>query len=160
MAIITVSRQRYSFGDEIAQKVADNLGYDFIDKEKIGEALAKLGFPANQVDRFDERKPSIWDSLAIQHNRFSCLMKAAVYGFARKDNTLILGRGAQVLLQNFPGVLHLRIVAPFEVRLERLMEQDGYDKKNGEKVLRQKDRDSSGYIRSLFPCGLERCGLL
>ena len=150
MAIITVSRQRYSLGDEIAEKVADDLGYDFIDKEKIGEALAKLGLPVSQMERFDEKKPSIWDSLAIQHNKFSCLMKAVIYDYAGRNNALILGRGAQFLLKNFPGVLHIRIVAPFEVRLGRLMEHDGYDEKKGEKVLRQADRDSSGYIRSFF----------
>lgn len=150
MAIITVSRQRYSWGDEISKKVADDLGYDFIDKEKIGEALALLGLPASQMERFDEKKPSIWDALAIQHEKFSCLMKAVIYDFAAKDDALILGRGAQVLLKNFPGVLHLRIVAPFKVRLKRMMEQDGYDEKNGEKVLRQRDRDSSGYIRAFY----------
>jgi cytidylate kinase len=150
MAIITVSRQHYSLGDEIAKKVADDLGYALIDKQKVGDALAVLGLPAGQMDRYDEKKPSIWDSLAIQHNRFLCLMKAAIYDFAAKDNTLILGRGGQVLLKNFPGVLHLRMVSPFEVRLKRLMDHDGYDEKNGEKVLRQRDRDSSGYIRSFF----------
>ncbi|WP_419660434.1 putative transport-associated protein [Desulfosarcina variabilis str. Montpellier] len=150
MAIITVSRQCYSFGDEIAKKVADDLGYNFIDKQKIGNALAGLGLPANQIERFDEKKPSIWDLLAIEHEKFSCMMKAVIYGFAAADNTLILGRGAQILLQHFKGVLHLRIVAPFDIRLKRLMERDGDNEKNGEKMLRHKDRDSSGYIQSFF----------
>jgi cytidylate kinase len=150
MAIITVSRQFYSFGDEIAKKVADDLGYDFIDKEKIGEALAILGLPGSEVERFDEKRPSIWASLAIQHNKFSCLMRAVIYDFAGKNETLILGRGAQVLLKDLPGTLHVRIVAPLEVRLRRIMEHEGYDEKNGERVLRQSDRDSSGYIRSFF----------
>jgi cytidylate kinase len=150
MAIITVSRQLYSFGDEIAKKVADDLGYDLIDKEKIGEALAMLGLPATELERFDEKKPSIWASLASQHNRFSYLMKAAIYDFAQNNETLILGRGAQILLKDLPGTLHVRVVAPLKVRLGRIMEHEGYDEKNGERVLRQGDRDSSGYIRSFF----------
>ncbi len=150
MAIITVSRQRHSLGDEIAKAVADDLGYDFIDKQRIGDALSRLGLPARDMERFDEKKPSVWDALATHHTKFLFLMRAAIYDFAQKNNTLILGRGAQVLLKDLPGTLHVRIVAPMPVRLERLMVQEGYDEKNGEKVLRQSDRDSSGYIRSFF----------
>lgn len=150
MAIITVSRQVYSYGDEIAKKVAEDLGFDLIDKQKIGEALANLGLPASEMDRFDEKKPSIWDSLAIQKNKFLCLMKAVIYEFAEKDQTLILGRGGQVLLKDLPGTMHLRIVAPLEVRVKRLMAHEGHDEKNAERLLRQSDRDSSGYIRSFF----------
>jgi cytidylate kinase len=150
MAIITVSRQCFSLGDEIAKNVADDLGYDFIDKQRIGGALAQLGLPAAEMDRFDEKKPSVWDTLATHHTKFLFLMRAAIYDFARKNDTLILGRGAQVLLKDLPGTLHVRIVAPMQVRLERLMAQAGYDEKNGEKVLRQSDRDSAGYIRSFF----------
>ena len=150
MAIITVSRQAYSNGDEIARKMADDLDYNLIDKDKIGAALADLGLAATEVERFDEKKPSIWDSLATQHTRFLHLMKAVIYDFARKNDTIILGRGAQILLKDIPGTLHLRIVAPMDVRLKRLVEDGGYDEKNGEKMLRQSDRNSSGYIQSFF----------
>ena len=150
MAIITVSRQVYSNGDEIARQVADDLDYNLIEKEKIGEALANLGLPATEVERFDEKRPSIWDSLAVQHTRFLHLMRAVIYDFARRNDTIILGRGAQILLKDFPGTLPVRIVAPMGVRLKRLMEREGCDEKDGEKVLRQSDKDSSGYIQSFF----------
>lgn len=150
MAIITVSRQANSYGDEIAKRVAEVLGYDFIDKQMIGQALAHLGLSTEQMDRFDEKKPSIWDALAIQKNKFLCLMKAVIYDFAEKDHTVILGRGSQCLLQDLPGTLHVRIVAPFKVRLRRLVEQDEHDEKSADRMLRKGDRDSSGYIRSFF----------
>ena len=35
MAIITVSRQLGSLGDEIAQNVANDLGYEYVNKTKI-----------------------------------------------------------------------------------------------------------------------------
>ena len=150
MAIITVSRQFFSLGDEIAKKVADDLGYDLIDKKKIGEALAVLGLPAGDLERFDEKKPSIWDSLAIQKNRFLYLMKAVIFELAGRNRTLILGRGAQFLLKDLPGIMRVRIVAPFDVRLGRLMAYEDYDEKTADRMLRQHDRDSSGYIRSFY----------
>jgi len=38
MSVITISRQLGSLGTEIAHSVANELNYDYIDKDKIGEA--------------------------------------------------------------------------------------------------------------------------
>ena len=150
MAIITVSRQLGSFGDEIAQKVANNLDYEYVDKTKIGEALAIQGLPSTEMEKYDEKKPSIWDSFFIQRSKFLHLIRAVIYDFAGKNNTVILGRGGQVLLKDLPGALHVRIIAPLGIRLKRIMEREGYDERNGERILRRSDRESSGYIRSFF----------
>ena len=75
---------------------------------------------------------------------------AAVYDFARSGNVVILGRGGQALLKDIPGTLHVRIVAPFESRMRRLMDLEGYDERKSEQLTLQNDRDSSGYIRSFF----------
>lgn len=150
MAIITVSRQLGSFGDEITQKVANSLNYEYVDKSKIGEALVIQGFPILEVEKYDEKKPSIWDSFSNQRRRFLHLIQAVIYDFAEKDKTVIVGRGGQIVLKDVPGALHVRIVAPFNVRLKRIMEREGHDERNGEKILRRSDRDSAGYIRSFF----------
>ena len=150
MAIITVSRQLGSLGDEIAQNVASDLGYEYVNKTKIGEALAIQGVPHIEIEKYDEKKPSIWDSFIIQRSKFLHLIRAVIYDFAGKNNTVILGRGGQVLLKNLPGALHVRIIAPLGVRLKRIMEREGYDERNGERILKRSDRESSGYIRSLF----------
>ena len=60
------------------------------------------------------------------------------------------GRGGQVLLRDIPGALHLRIVAPFEFRLRRFLEQQGGDEKQAARILRRTDRDSAGFLRSFF----------
>ena len=150
MAIITISRQIGSLGDEIAKAVADKLGYEYIEKSKISEILSVQGFSASDVEKYDEKKPSIWENLSIQKERFSHLIRAAVYELAAKENVMIVGRGGQAILKDIPGTLHVRVISPYDARLSRLREQTGYDEKNAEQVIRQNDRDSSGYIRSYF----------
>ena len=54
MAIITVSRQLGSLGDEIAQNVANDLGYEYVNKTKIGEAFAIQGVPHIEIEKYDE----------------------------------------------------------------------------------------------------------
>lgn len=150
MAIITVSRQWYSLGDEIAARVAENLGYDLIDKQKIGEAFAELGFPAGELERFDEKKPAIWDMLALQKRKFIGLLKAVIFELAEGDRILILGRGAQFLLRDLPGTLRVRIVAPFAVRLKRMMAAEALGEGIAERLLRRRDQEAAGYIRAYF----------
>jgi cytidylate kinase len=150
MAVITVSRQLGSLGTEIAQKVAEVLRYEFVDKEKIGMNLATYGLPEPELEKFDEKKPPLWDSLQIQRKKFLHFLQAVLTDHARKGNVILVGRGGQVLLRDLPGVLHLRMIAPFEVRLRRFMEQEKTDEKQAARVLRRSDRDSAGFIHSFF----------
>ena len=62
MAIITISRQMGSLGDEIAKSVADKLNYEYIDKPEITEALADYGLRVHE--KFDEKGLSFWESFS------------------------------------------------------------------------------------------------
>jgi cytidylate kinase len=150
MAIITISRQKGSLGDEIAQAIAESLRYALVDKTKISDAMAGLGLPTPEFDRFDGKKPTIWRSMTDQKKRFTFLIRAVLYDFAGKGNAVILGRGGQALLKEIPGTLHVRIVAPLETRVKRLVELKESDEQQAERLLAQSDRDSSGFIRSFF----------
>ena len=150
MPVITISRQLGSLGTEIAQMVAEKLNYEYVDKDKIAQALTDYGMPGPEVDKFDEKKPPLWDTLSIQRKKYLHLIQALLYEFGRKGNVVFVGRGGQVLLKDLPGILHIRIMAPFEVRVKRMMKQRGGDEKQAAGILRRSDRDSSGFIRAFF----------
>ena len=150
MAIITISRQIGSLGNEIAKSAAEKLGYEHIEKSQISDVLLKYGFPASEVDKYDEKRPSLWQTLSTQKNIFRYLIKAAVYDLTAKGNVVILGRGAQVILKDIPQALHVRVIAPYAVRLNRVMEQLGCEEKHARRTIHQNDRDSSGYISTYF----------
>jgi cytidylate kinase len=159
MAIITISRQIGSLGDEIAKSTADSLGYQYIEKVQISELLSRCGFSISDIDKFDEKKPSVWQTLSMQKELFAHFIQAAVYELAAQKNVVIVGRGGQVILKDIPGTLHVRVIAPFETRANRLMEQRGYDEKTAHRIIRQSDRDSSGYLRTYFDVGLDNSDL-
>jgi cytidylate kinase len=150
MSVITISRQLGSLGTEIAQAVAKKLNYEYMDKDKISESLADYGLPSPEVEKLDEKKPPFWDSLSIQRRKYLHLIQALIYDFASKDNVVIIGRGGQVLLKDLPGVLHVRIIAPFDVRIQRIMKEGGGGEKQAAEILRRSDRNSAGFIRSYF----------
>jgi len=150
MAVITVSRQLGSLGTEIAREAANRLNYAFVEKERIGSMLVGYGFPESEVEKFDEKRAPLWDYLSIKRTKFLHLIRAVIFGFASKDNAVIVGRGGQVLLKDLPGTLHVRIIAPFEVRVRRLIKSEGVEEKHAAEILRRSDSDSFGYIQSFF----------
>ncbi len=150
MSVITVSRQLGSQGVEIARAVATRFDYQYVDKEKIGIALADRGLPKIEIEKFDEKKPPFWDSWTIERNKFFHHIKMLIYGFAQKNNVVIVGRGGQILLRDLPGVLHVRVIAPFDVRMRRIMERQGLKENQAIRLLRRSDEDSAGFIQSFF----------
>jgi len=158
MAVITVSRQMGSLGTEMAQVLAKRLEYEYVDKEKIGEALKTLGIPEPEVERFDEKRPPFWDFWQIQRKKYLHFLEAVIYDFARKGKKVIVGRGGQVLLKQLPGVLHLRVIAPLEVRIKRIADER-HDEREAARLLRRNDRESEGFIRSFFEANWDDPGL-
>ena len=71
MTIISISRQTGSLGDEIARLAADKLGYEHIGKSQISEVLLKHGFSASDVALYDEKKPSLLQTLSKQKNLYA-----------------------------------------------------------------------------------------
>lgn len=159
MAIITISRQAGSLGDEIAKAAAEKLGYEYIEKSQISKVLSGLGFSLTDIDKYDEKKPSIWQSLTIQKELLTSLFRAAMYELASRDNVVIVGRGGQVILKNISGVLHVRFIAPNTTRISRIMVQDKCEEKTAERMIRQNDRDSSGYLSTYFGTNWDDSGL-
>ena len=150
MAIVTISRQAGSLGNEIARSAADKLGYRYIEKNQISETLSKLGFSVSDVDKYDEKKPSVWQTLSIQKKLFAHLIQAAVYELAKEQDAVIVGRGGQIILKDIPGAMHVRVIAPYTERVTRLMEEMRYEEKNAQRIIRRSDRDSSGYLATYF----------
>jgi cytidylate kinase len=150
MSVITISRQMGSLGTEIAQAVASKLNYASIDKEKIGQTLAEYGLPLAALEQFDEKKPPFWDSWQVQRRKFLLFLQSVIYDFAAKGNTVIVGRGGQVLLKNLPGILHVRIIAPFDIRVKRMMEREKGEESLAREILRRSDSDSAGFLHSFF----------
>jgi cytidylate kinase len=150
MAVITVSRQIGSLGTEIARESARRLSYDYVDKENMAKLLAASGFPEPEIQKFDEKTPPFWDTLSLERRKFFHSAQAIIYELAQKGRAVIVGRGGQILLKGVPGVLHVRVISPIEVRVRRMIEAEGFEEKQAGRFLRQGDQESFGFIHTFF----------
>lgn len=151
MAVLTISREFRSGGREVGAAVAEKLAYQYVGKERILEDMGKVGDRwRKMVFELDEAAPTLWERYDMQYRGFIALIESAVYEYALKDRTVIIGRGGNFLLEGIPHVLRVRLTAPLETRIGRVIAKDGVDRKTAERLIQRIDRARAGYIRAHF----------
>ncbi len=150
MALITVSRQSGSGGDEIVHLVAQRLKLQIVDKKSLEHYLVTHGISEESLERYDEKKPGFWDLFSLDRDRYYHYLKAAILDAVCEGDHIVVGRGAPVFLAGIPGILHLRIVAPMETRVRRIMEQNSCDEQHARKMVHQSDHNRAGYYHVFF----------
>lgn len=150
MAIITISRQVAAFGDEIATAVAQRMNYAFIGRQAIEQKIIDLGFPAEKLKKYDERKPGFFASLTKDRDEYLDYLQTAVLEAATQQNCILIGRGAFTILEDLPNVLALRFVASDSVRCRRLMAEFSWDEKQAVQRMTESDTNRLGFHKSFF----------
>ena len=63
---------------------------------------------------------------------------------------MIIGRGSNFLLADIPQALKVRLTAPLEVRVERVMRENEMDRRTALWLIEKTDRTRAGYIQSVY----------
>jgi cytidylate kinase len=148
--IITVSRQMGSLGSQVAEETARLLGYKMVARQLINQAALRAGVPEMALATIDELgifglKPSRNDILAYHRS-----VRQVLFEIAREGNTVIVGRAGQVILQDIPGVLHIRVVAPRDIRIARLASDQGLSLETAGAMVERSDRTRTEYLKRYY----------
>ena len=150
MAVITISRQVAALGDEIAAAAAKKLGYTFIDRRQIEARIVELGFPAEKLTKYDERKPGFFASLAKDRDEYLDYLQLAILEAASQGNCILIGRGAFIILEDVPNLVSLRFVAKDSIRMERLKKEFNWNDKQARTRIDESDENRRGFHKSFF----------
>jgi CMP/dCMP kinase len=152
MAVITISRQYGSGGDEIADRICEELGYRQFDKRLLAQAAVDAGLSDQEIIDFSEEnykvknfmdrlfnrsqpvaQVRIWkedaqgvrapELMQIDEEFALNLTKRAVEAAHHTGNIVIVGRGGQMILKDYLDVIHIRVEAPLEDRIQRVKAQ-------------------------------------
>lgn len=150
MAVIAISRQVAALGDEVAEAAAKKLHYSFINRKELERRIISLGFSAETLKKYDERKPGFFASLAKERDEYLDYLQIAVLEAAAEDDCILIGRGAFIILEQLPNLLSLRFVAKDSVRLQRLQTEFCWDEKQAQQRINESDANRLGFHKSFF----------
>ena len=86
----------------------------------------------------------------VSDAQYFALLESVIKDLAAAGHVVIVGRGGQFILRDYPGVLRARVIAPLEVRVDRLVLSDGFDPHEAERRLRQSDQSQGAFFRKFF----------
>lgn len=82
--------------------------------------------------------------------RYLHLVQEMIRALAARGRVVIMGRGAQVVLRDAPRVLHVRTVAPVQVRIRRVAQAEGIPEREAARRIRRRDRAVARYLRHFY----------
>lgn len=151
MATLTISREYGSGGFEIGRRVAERLGYQFVDKERLFQDMERAGPRWARVAReVDEVCPTLWERHDWQYRGYVSQMENLILEYALSDNVVIIGRGGSFLLRGVPYCLRVRLVAPLEARLEAIMVREGLTREAARRLIAKVDGERACYIKANY----------
>ncbi|MBQ3669998.1 MAG: cytidylate kinase-like family protein [Treponema sp.] len=152
MAILTVSRQVASLGDEICAAVSKKIGYKFITRKDIEKRIIEMGFPEEKFKTFDEKKTNFFASLSKSRDEYLDYLQTAILE-AAQDDCVLIGRGANIVLKDLPNHISLRFICDDKTRTQRLMREHGWQEKDALKRIRESDENRDGFLKNFFNIG-------
>ncbi len=150
MAIITISRQMGSGGIPIAQQVAEELGYTLVDGDAIKEVASNYDLTDEALLQTDEKPPAFVEHMDRQIELNMNRIQLIVLEKAFEGDVIVYGRGGQDLLPGIRSVFRVRVIAPFEERVERWAEREWIDPDLARSLVRKSDQQREGFIRYYF----------
>ena len=124
MALVAMTREMGSLGKDVAAAIADRLGKQVIHHEIIDSLASKMRLRKSHVIRFLEGKAGIWERLTTDKTSLSIYTADETFALAESGRVAVIrGWGATHLLRRVPHVIAIRVCAPFELRVKRMMER-------------------------------------
>lgn len=150
MAIITISREMGSGGIPIAHMAAEKLGYTLVDGETLKKVASQYGLSEEAFDKADEHPPAFVADQDVRLLVDLHQIELMILDYALKGDVIIYGRGGQDLLHEIKSVFRVRVMAPFEDRVERWAEREWLDPDLARVMVRKSDQQRAGFIKYYF----------
>ncbi len=164
--VVTISHQFGSGGAFIGQKLSEQLGIPFIDREILKNVATELNVQEADLALRDERRSTFWENISrtvlvydpsavvkldtymITDTELFRLESAYIERIANETSAVILGRLARYILRSHPHRISIFVTAHLEARIKRVSEILHLSPAEAEKFIETNDRERAAYVHS------------
>ena len=86
-------------------------------------------------------------SSAVDEQTYAQVLRDTLERYAAEGDAVIVGRGGQMVLRDWPTALHVHLYAPVDVRARRLAARHSITEKQGQARIKRSDEEKRQYIR-------------
>jgi cytidylate kinase len=167
MPFITISRMYGSGGSEVAERVAQTLGWSLFDNSMIDRIAERSGLSRAEVTAQDERVPSMVERLAAAlslgspemmppvpagpmettEERIVAVTRRVIEEAVQAGPAVFVGRGAQSLLAERQDALHVFCFAPKPALRHYEMLKSNVDEAEAERHVSDMNKQREQYVK-------------
>ncbi|MCX6024328.1 MAG: cytidylate kinase-like family protein [Chloroflexi bacterium] len=169
--VVALSRAMAASGEEIAQAVAQTLGYRYVDNDIIDRAAEQAGVSPQTIEQVEHSRPliaRILDSMATSAfitagawpepglaaftptASYHRLIEQVIHDTAEEGNVVIVAHAASIPLAGTAGVLRVLVTGSQDVRAARYAAHAKLDHGAALKAINESDRERAAYLRRFY----------
>ncbi|WP_300835985.1 AAA family ATPase [uncultured Dubosiella sp.] len=150
--LITISREYGSYGREIGRRLAKRLNIAYYDKEILENAAEQLGVSKTFFSDDNLNESGLFSlsgrmnyglknltELSLSTNAYDTA-RQIIRDLVAKESMVLVGRCANVILKDEPGIISVYCYGDLEDRVRRVIEEYGVPKAHARKVVLDTDR--------------------
>lgn len=149
MSCITIFSGSYCHGDEIAEQVAQSLGYSLAGSEVLEEASRQYDVPYEKLYRAVHSSPSWLNNVTREREKCIAYIKAAFAEILLGGNTVYHGYIGHLLPSDLSQILRVCVVADHEFRVNLAKETDGIPESKALQDIEEDDVNRCRWTQSL-----------
>ncbi|MEI6502473.1 MAG: cytidylate kinase-like family protein [Armatimonadota bacterium] len=157
--VVAISREMGAGGVTTGQIVANQLEFVYYDKEVIEQIATETGSSAEHIARKDEATHeafstmmlNLLDSRNVADTVYARALLRVLKEIAAQGRAVVVGRGGPCAL---PEAIKVRLIAPFNLRVQRMAMVRDICEKEAEQVVLASDHAKKRFLRHFFGCNV------
>jgi len=164
MAIVTISRGTHSGGKQLAESLAEKLGYRCLSREELLTGVAnKYGVGDDTLSEALHYKPGFLEGTKLGKIHYIAFVRAALCREVRCNEVVYHGQGGHLLLTGVPHILRVRVIADIEFRIKAAMNYHSATKEKAIDLIKAVDHHRATWMISIYQTDWQdasRCDLV
>jgi cytidylate kinase len=178
MPVITIRGKLGSGAPEIGKMMSEKLKWDYIDREILAQVATRLNLQENEIiakemppvslrERIEEALQKGYatgvgvqgaylpiSQIPLDDTRYLAALTTLIKELAQ-GRSVIYGRGSQFILRDHPNTLNVSVVAPFKLRLKRVMEDMKLNEDKAKQEMTRFDNAAREFLKRYFGAEME-----
>ncbi len=174
MAAITISRQFGAGGRTLGERLCQRFGFHLVDEFVIDELARKAKMKGNWLKAMEKEASntllglisSIVSSGLIyktptapgedfERKKYIAFLSGIMTTMANEGGYVLLGRGAQFVLQAHSKVLHILLVAEYEDRVKFMVDRYSLSHEEAKKIIKEKEGQREAVASKIFGADID-----